>query len=91
MHNAGTLNAYEPMTFVTSQEASIRLSCIQLWRHSYASNVKKVRKQAFQEISVCKSFIESYQIYLLKKLFHSSPWKKLSLHGAMSLHAWSKN
>ena len=56
----GILNASEPITIVTSQEPSIRLSCIQLWRHCRASNVKNVRKQAFQDISV--------RIFLLKAM-----------------------
>ena len=55
----GILNAYEPINFVTSQEPSIRLPRIQLWRCGCASNVKKVGGQAFQETSVRIMFIEA--------------------------------
>ena len=41
------LNAKEPFFFVRSQEPSVRLSCIQLWRHGCASNVKKVGETGF--------------------------------------------
>ena len=98
MQIIGILNAYEPTIIVRSQEPSIRLSCVQLWRHCCASNVKNVGRQTFQETSVHIIFIESCNIHLLKNSLHSSPCKNLliccprtevpcskdlSLHGAM--------
>ena len=71
------LNAKEPIIFVRSQEPSIRLSCIQLWRHGCASNVKKAGKQAFQEASVYVIFLKSCDIHLQKKSLHSGPCKNL--------------
>ena len=64
---------HDPIIFARSQEPSIRLSCIQLLRHCYASNVIKVGRQAFQETSVHRIFIESCDTHLLKKSLHSSP------------------
>ena len=71
------MNAYVPNILARSQEPSIRLSFIQLWRHDCASNVKKVARQAFQETSVNRIFIESCNVHLLKKSLHSSPCKNL--------------
>ena len=78
MLTIGILNAYEPTIFVMSQEPSIiRLSCIQLWRHCCASNVKNVGKQTFQETSAHRIFIESCNVHLLKNSLHLSPCKNL--------------
>ena len=73
----GILNAYGPIIFVVSKEPSIGLSCIQLWRHGCASNVKKAGRQPFQETYIHIIFLESYAIHLLKKSLHSSPCKHL--------------
>ena len=59
MQTIGILNAYESTIFVRSQEPNIRISCIQLWKHCCASNVKNVGRQTFQETSVHRIFIES--------------------------------
>ena len=68
---------HDPIIFARSQEPSKRLSYIQLLRHGYASKVMKVGKQAFQETSVHRIFIESCEMNLLKKSLHSSPCKNL--------------
>ena len=67
---------HDPIVFARSQETSIRLSGIQLLRHGCASNVMKVGRQAFQETSVCRIFIESCDMHLVNKSLHSSPCKK---------------
>ena len=77
MQTIGILNAYEPTIFVSSQEPSIiRLSCIQLWRHCCASNLKNVGKQTFQETSAHRIFIESCNIHLLKNSLHFKSLQK---------------
>ena len=68
---------HDPIVFARSQEPSIRLSCIQLLRHGCTSNVMEVGRQAFQETSVHRIFIESCDMHLLKKSLHSGPCKDL--------------
>ena len=68
---------HDPTIFARSQEPSIRPCCIQLLRHGCASNVMKVGRQAFQETSVHRNFIESCDLHLVKKSLHSSPCKNL--------------
>ena len=68
---------HDPIIFARSQEPSIRPSCIHLSRHGCASNVMKVGRQAFQEASVHRIFIESCGMHLVKKSLHTSPCKNL--------------
>ena len=48
-----------------------------VWPRACASSVMKVGRQAFQETSVHRIFIESCDVYLLKKPMYSSPCKNL--------------
>ena len=50
------------MNFVRLQEPTIKLSSIQLWRHSFASNVKEVERQASEETSANRSFVEKQEM-----------------------------
>ena len=70
---------HDPIIFARSQEPSIRPYCIQLLRHGCVSNVMKVGRQAFQETSVHKIFIESCDMHLVKKSLLSSPCKNVLL------------
>ena len=77
---------HDPIIFARSQELSIRLSCIQLLRHGCTSNVMKVGRQAFQETSVYRMFIESCDMHLLKKSLHASPCKNLCVSLEQKCH-----
>ena len=68
---------HDPIIFARSQEPSIRLSCIQLLKYGCVSNVMKAGRQAFQETSVRRIFIESCDMQVLKSRCIQVPAKTL--------------